>query len=97
MLLSLNGKLDSENMLTSQSTCFVIRTCTVRSFGIGAHGVAPMTGLRWDEPYPTFVGQCAGRGDLLPTAFAFKEFLLDIFPYRALQNGLLDGDPEKAS
>jgi hypothetical protein len=46
-------------------------------------------------PYPTFFRQCAGRGNLLPTVFTFKEFLLNVLACWGIQGGLLDGDPAK--
>jgi hypothetical protein len=51
--------------------------------------------LRGDEPDLALLGQFTRRGDLPPTSFTLKEFLLGIFPYWDCQSGLLDGGPEK--
>ena len=79
MLLTLDRELHGKDVLTFETASFMVRTGTVGSFGIGADGIAAMTGLRGNKPHPAFFRECTGRGDLLPPVFTFKEFLLDIF------------------
>jgi hypothetical protein len=63
MLLSLDGELDGKQMLALQPTHFVVWTGAMGGLRIRADGIAPMTGLRWDEPDFAFLGQFAGRSD----------------------------------